>query len=108
MSELDTFLNIEGQKIVNDVRALMVPGHGYRTGNWQRSVNYEVISREVLSSLNIYWTAEYGDYVDRHYDYEFSQKSDEEINSYEFEEKLLEAIDKDIQVMIDAQIKNSY
>ena len=102
------YLHKEGDHIVKTIQMMMRPGHGLRTGTWQRSVFYILVPGEEHEDLDIGWTAPYGIYPDRHYDYEFSKKIEDMATSTEFEYGLLNAIDLDVQQELDEILKNNY
>jgi len=107
LNELDHFLHKKGSECVNLVQQKILEEHAWVTGNFYRSVNYQVVEDMEYSSILIDWIF-YGKYADAYHGYVFTDVIEHEVDSLEFENQLLDAIDMDVQGMLDNNIKNNY
>jgi hypothetical protein len=105
---INKFLHEYGQESIEEVRP-KEGEPGYKTGNWSRGFGYEIGENIEGEYLIFGWNADYGIYADARLGNRFSEALAEKLStSPEFEEGLLEAVDKDIEEMMNLELKNNY
>lgn len=99
-SNLDHLLNEKGSEVVNKIKGQIISDGAVRTGQFLNSVSYEAKDE----SLSISWI-NYGNFSDRYHNNDFSNIINEELDSNKFDEEVADAVDKDIQMLLDENIK---